>query len=77
MIDLEGWPSEVLEAWSNERVRAFQMLVDLQSTQHKLRVQNDTKFAYEDCFFRQLNSTSTEVLKREIDFQHLNNRKWV
>jgi hypothetical protein len=49
MTILEGKKkkSALLEVYSNERVKAFQMFANLQSTQHKLRVQSDPERAHQ------------------------------
>jgi 2-polyprenyl-6-methoxyphenol hydroxylase-like FAD-dependent oxidoreductase len=47
MIILKGKSDALLDVYSNERVKAFQMFVDPQSTQHKLRVQSDPETAHE------------------------------
>ncbi|CAG8903715.1 unnamed protein product [Penicillium egyptiacum] len=63
MIILEGKSSDLLDIYANERAKAFQMFVDPQSTQNKLRVQSDPELAHENWLLRQLNSTSPKFLE--------------
>lgn len=58
MIMIEGKSDALLDVYSNERVKAFQLFVDPQSTQHKLRVQSDPETAHENWLIRQFNGES-------------------
>ncbi|KAJ5770444.1 uncharacterized protein N7511_002495 [Penicillium nucicola] len=48
----EGTSDALLDVYANERAKAFQMFVDLQSTQHKLRLQSDPETLHENWFIR-------------------------
>jgi hypothetical protein len=57
-IILEGKSSDLLDIYANERAKTFQMVVDPQSTQNKLRVQSDPELTHENWLLRRLNSGS-------------------
>ncbi|KAJ5952648.1 uncharacterized protein N7479_011061 [Penicillium vulpinum] len=63
MIILEGKPFDLLDIYANERAKAFQMFVDPQTTQHKLRVQSDPEFVHENWLLQQLNNASPKILE--------------
>ncbi|KAJ5356685.1 hypothetical protein N7517_011294 [Penicillium concentricum] len=63
MVILEGESSDLLDIYANEREKAFQIVVDPQSKQNKLRVQSDPDFAHENWLLRQLNSASPKFLE--------------
>lgn len=52
LIIHEGKPISVLDVYSDERRRAFQMFVDPSSSQNKLRIASDVSTAKQDWLIR-------------------------
>jgi 2-polyprenyl-6-methoxyphenol hydroxylase-like FAD-dependent oxidoreductase len=64
MVLAEGKPLELLDIYSDERRKVFQLFVDPVSTQNKLRVQNNDQevATRDDWYFRLMANPSKEAL---------------
>ncbi|KAJ5295523.1 hypothetical protein N7508_010344 [Penicillium antarcticum] len=58
MIILEEKSDTLLDVYSNERAKPFQMFVEPQSTQNKLRLQSDPETVHVNWLIRQFNGQS-------------------